>query len=172
MLWGILCSLSTLHSFAQTSTGTLAGRVLDRSGAAIPGAHIVITNPQTESKRELITASEGDYVCSALLAANYDIIVEADGLQRLVRSATIQAGTITTLDFSLAIRSANETVSVDSASPQLQYETYQISGVITRQQVDALPLNGRSFLELTKLEPGARAPIRASGNRLLVPILG
>ena len=172
MLWGILCSFATLYAFAQTSTGSLAGRVVDPSGAAIPGAHIVITNQQTGFKRELITGADGDYATTALFAANYDVSAEGEGFQRLVRSATIQAGTTTNLDFSLGIRSANESVSVDSASPQLQYETHQVSGVITEQQVDALPLNGRSFLELAKLEPGAQAPIRASGNRLLVPILG
>jgi hypothetical protein len=172
ILWEIILSFAGICASAQAPTGTLAGRIVDPTGAAIRGAHIAITNQQMGSKRALRTASEGDYVATALFAGSYEVVAEADGFQRLMRSATVEAGTTTTLDFSLPIGTANETLSVGIASPQIQYDTHQISGVITQDQVEALPLNGRSFLELSKLEPGTQAPTRASNNRLLVPILG
>ena len=63
-------------------------------------------------------------------------------------------------------------VTVDGASPQIHYDSAQIGGVVTRSQVESLPLNGRSFFELAKLEPGVQPPSRASNNRTLVSVLG
>jgi hypothetical protein len=172
ILWEFILSFVGIYTFAQAPTGTLAGRVVDPTGAAIPGVHIVITNQRTGVKRELLTAANGDYNAAALFPGNYEVAAEADQFQRVTRAATIETGTTTTLDFSLPIGPASETITVGAASPQIQYDTHQVSGVVTLDQVEALPLNGRSFLELAKLEPGAQAPTRASSNRLLVPVLG
>jgi len=63
-------------------------------------------------------------------------------------------------------------VNIDAATPQIQYESSTLGGVVTREQIEGLPLNGRSFLELAKLEPGVQAPSRSNNNRTFVPILG
>src|SRR5207247_4924213 len=65
-----------------------------------------------------------------------------------------------------------ESVTVLSASPQIRYESHEVEGIISRPQIEGLPLNGRNFLELTKLEPGAQPPTKTSNNRTLVPLLG
>src|SRR5262249_49494703 len=63
-------------------------------------------------------------------------------------------------------------ITVDSASPQIRYDSHSVGGVITGSQIQNLPLNGRSFLELAKLEPGVQPPSRAQGNRTYVPGMG
>ena len=61
---------------------------------------------------------------------------------------------------------------MDTAAPLIQYEQHQVGGLVTRKQIEDLPLNGRNFLELAKLEPGVQPPTRASSNRTFVPALG
>ena len=65
-----------------------------------------------------------------------------------------------------------ESVNVDAATPQMQYESNTLGGVVTQAQIEGLPLNGRSFLELAKLEPGVQPPSRSNNNRTFVPVLG
>ena len=53
----------------------------------------------------------------------------------------------------------------------MHYDTFEVSGVTTRPVIDGLPLNGRDFLELAKLQPGAQRAARGSNNRVFVPLL-
>ncbi|HJY87157.1 MAG TPA: carboxypeptidase-like regulatory domain-containing protein, partial [Candidatus Acidoferrales bacterium] len=167
--WGLI-TLGSVH--AQAPTGTIAGRVLDPSGAAIPGARILVTNKQTGAQRVLLATNEGDYSAPALLVGVYEVTVEAPGFQRLAREAIIETGSTTTVNLTMQLGATTYTVSVDAASPQIRYDTHEVGGVVTRPQIEGLPLNGRSFLELAKLEPGAQPPTRGSNNRTFVPVLG
>ena len=97
---------------------------------------------------------------------------EAPGFQRLVREALVETGSTTTVNLAMQLGPTTETVTIDAASPQMRYDAHEVGGVVTRPQIEGLPLNGRSFLELAKLEPGAQQPTRASNNRILVPLLG
>jgi hypothetical protein len=163
-------AFATVH--AQSPTGTIAGVVTDPTGAAISGARVVITNKGTQASRELVTEVEGDYSALALPAGVYELIAEARGFERLRREVVIEAGTTTTVDLPMQVGPSSETVTVSTASPQLRYDTQEVGGVVTRPQIEGLPLNGRSFLELAKLEPGAQLPTRGSNNRAFVPVLG
>ena len=70
----------------------------------------------------------------------------------------MEAGSTTTADFILRVGDVKESVTVEGASPQMQYDSHTVGGVVTQEQIEGLPLNGRSFLELAKLEPGVQAP--------------
>jgi hypothetical protein len=98
--------------------------------------------------------------------------VEATGFRNIRRTASVEAGSSTAADFVLRVGEAKDSVTVDGASPQMSYDSHAIGGVINSRQIQELPLNGRTFLELAKLEPGVQPPARASNNRLLVTVLG
>ena len=87
----------------------------------------------------------------------------------MVRTASVEAGATTSAAFSLRLGDVKESVTVDDASPQIRYDSHSVGGVITGSEIQNLPLNGRSFLELAKLEPGVQPPARTSGNRTMVP---
>jgi hypothetical protein len=157
---------------AQAPTGALAGAVQDPSGAAAPAARVKAVNTTTGIARTITTSEQGDYIFPSLLAGEYDVSVDASGFQGMVRQALVEAGTTTTADFALRVGDAKDSVTVDAAAPQMQYDSHTVGGVITQGQIEGLPLNGRSFLELAKLEPGVQPPSRSNNNRVFVPILG
>ena len=159
-------------ALAQTQTGTITGLVTDSSGAALVGVQLTVTNRDTGQARAATTSEQGTYTAAALLPGIYDLRAEAAGFKRVERSATVEAGTTTTVDLSLELGEMTETVRVAGVQPQIRYGHHQVSGLVTREQIEGLPLNGRSFLELAKLEPGVQPPTRASSNRTFVPVLG
>ena len=157
---------------AQAPTGTIVGVVTDASGAALAGMNVAITNSQTSQSRIVNTSVEGQYGAELLPPGVYRVSVEAAGFKRLERSAAVDAGTTTTVDLKLELGDVNETVTVRAAVPLLHSDHHQVSGVVHREQIDHLPLNGRNFLELAKLEPGFTNPARLSDNRVFVSSLG
>lgn len=152
--------------------GTIAGVVRDPSGGVISGAQMQAISRTSGQTRTTVTAGPGDFSFPALLVGEYDVRAVAPGFQRMARAATVEAGSTTTVDFDMRVGDAKETVTVDAASPQIRYDSASVAGLILRSQIENLPLNGRSFLELAKLEPGVQAPSGANRNRTLVPVLG
>ena len=157
---------------AQSPTGIIAGIARDSSGAAVGGAQVKLTARATGSARTVVSSEQGDFSFPALLAGEHEVTVEAAGFQRMVRQAAVEAGTTTTVDFTLRVGEITESVTVDGAVPQMHYDSHAVGGVVVRSQIQDLPLNGRSFLELAKLEPGVQPPTRTIANRMLVPVLG
>ncbi len=157
---------------AQVPTGAIVGVVRDPSGLPVPRAQVKILNLATDLVRNGTSSEQGDYSFPSLPAGEYEIAVEAYGFPRTLRTASVEAGATTTADFTLRLGEVKESLTVEDASPQIQYDSHSVSGVITGGEIQNLPLNGRNFLELAKLEPGVQPPSRTSGNRTLVPVLG
>jgi len=149
-----LLALTPGAGYAQAPTGTIAGALSDPSGALIADAKVIITNKETGLTRAVTTEAQGNYSAAALPAGPYQIRVEAPGFAVLAREAGVEAGKTTTVNFSLTVGTTREVVNVEGASSQISYDSQAIDGVVTRLQIENLPLNGRNFLELAKLEPG------------------
>ena len=140
--------------YAQAPTGTILGTVADESGAVIPSATVTITNKATGVARQATTNAAGLYSAPALEAGEYQVRVEVAGFRTLVRDATVQAGTDTTVNAAMTLGEAKEVVTVEAATAQINYDTHNIQGVIQHEAIQDLPLNGRSFLQLAAIEPG------------------
>ena len=159
-------------AIAQTPTGSIAGVVRDPSGATVSAVQIRLVGTSTGFSRTIATSAQGDYSFPALLAGEYNVSVEAHGFLRMDRQAIVEAGTTTSADFTLRVGDTKDSVTVDGASPQIHYDSHTVGGVVTQSEIQDLPLNGRSFLELAKLEPGVQPPSRSVDGRTLVPVLG
>ncbi len=157
---------------AQVPTGVITGSVSDGTGARIAGATVTVTNKDTGLKRTVVTSNLGDYTVSVLLPGAYEVVADAPGFKRLARQTTVDAGNTATVNFSMPIGPSTDSVTVEGASPQIHQESHEVDGTITRPQIEGIPVNGRNFLELAKLEPGAQQPTRTNNNRTLVPLLG
>lgn len=141
-------------AFAQAPIGTIAGAVTDDSGGLIANAAITVINPDSGLKRELKSDPLGQFSVPALPAGRYEVRAQAPGFRQILREATVVVGSTTTVDMKLQIGAVTETVTVAAANSQIAYDAHKVDGVIGRTQIEALPLNGRSFLQLAFLEPG------------------
>ena len=159
-------------ALAHAPTGTIAGVITDPAGTTVPGVHVRITNRDSGLTRTLTTNGEGRYSAPALPPGPYLVLVEAQGFRRMEQKGTVETGKTVIFDFRLQVGEITETVTVDTTPSLIQYEGHQVGGLITRDQIENLPVNGRNPLELAKLEPGVQPPVRASSNRTFVPVLG
>ncbi|HYL39472.1 MAG TPA: carboxypeptidase regulatory-like domain-containing protein, partial [Bryobacteraceae bacterium] len=160
--------------YGQAATGAISGTVTDTSGGIIAGAAVTITNTATNASRQTAANAQGIYSAPALEAGEYQVRVEVAGFRTLVRNATVAAGTTTTVDAAVAPGETREVVTVEAATAQINYDTNNIQNSVGLSELQALPLNGRSFLQLASLEPGVTvSPGDAQHNALFtVSVLG
>ncbi|HEY4086744.1 MAG TPA: TonB-dependent receptor [Bryobacteraceae bacterium] len=147
----------------------------DQSGGIVQSASVTVTAKRTGAHRDVITDSAGVFSVPALLVGDYEIKVEAQGFRTVVRDAIVETGATTTANIGLQVGDKRDVLTVEAASAQLEYDSHSIGGVITRQQIEDLPLNGRSFLQLAFLQPGVAAsaePLGQYNRQFQVSVLG
>ena len=156
--------LSGLCSQAQTtiSTGSIQGTVTDQSGAVVPAAKISITNKSTGRLINVSTTTGGTYASGALTPDNYILRVEAQGFKTSELSVTVQVGVTASGNVKLQVGQATQVIEVQAGGLQINIEQATVEGVLTTQQIENLPTNGRNFLDLAQLEPGVQ--IQDGGN--------
>jgi hypothetical protein len=135
-------------------TGIITGTISDATGAVIPNATITITNPATGAARTTTANAEGLFSAPALPPGDYEVRAEVQGFRTVVRQATVGAGSSTTVNLPMQIGTSREVVTVEAATAQINYESHNVAGVISRENIQDIPLNGRNMLQLATLEPG------------------
>jgi len=141
---------------AQVDRGSIVGSVTDASSASIATAKITVTNLETSQAIELSTDDEGNYSAKLLRIGRYSVRVEKQGFQSAIESGVdVGINQVVRVDFSLKVGTAAETVEVSSAAPLLQTETSSLGTIETEKRITDLPLNGRNFIQLAYLGPGA-----------------
>jgi hypothetical protein len=153
--------------WAQTERGQIAGVVTDSSGAAVPGAQVVITNKATNTPVSVLSGGSGDYTAANLLPGTYKFEVTAQGFKKFVQdNIAVNASASLRLDAKLQLGQVSETIEVSTAIAQVQTENAKVSTSVPNKMVDELPLvvggEMRSPFGLVTLAPEARG----SGTRL------
>ncbi|MBV9342551.1 MAG: TonB-dependent receptor [Acidobacteria bacterium] len=153
----ILLSASTTL-FAQTtiSTGSIQGTVTDPSGAVVGSARVTIANKLTGQSLSTLTSSSGTYASGALIPGDYQVRVEVEGFKTVEMSVTVKVNTTSAANIMLTVGKAAETVEVAGSALAVNTEQATVQGVLTEQQIQNLPINGRNFLDLAQLEPGVQ----------------
>src|SRR5262245_48532885 len=151
-------TLIALPALSQStvSTGSIQGTVVDPNDAVVPGAGITITNKATGQTTKLTSSSTGTYASGALQPGQYDVRVEAKGFRTEVMNVQVQVGVTTSGNAKLTIGSATELVEVTGSTVAVNTEQATIQGVLSTEQIENLPINGRNFLDLAQLEPGVQ----------------
>jgi len=157
----ILLVVSPLMS--QQNTATITGRVLDPTGAAVPGATVTATNVQTALSRSVVSDETGTYTIPLLQIGQYDVKGELPGFKTAVVSGVVlQVAQQARLDLKLEVGSRSEIVEVTSDVPLTQTENSSIGVVIDNEKVVELALNGRNFFQLALLVPQVTPPAEGS----------
>jgi len=119
-------------SFAQQTSGNIAGRVLDPQGAAMPGVTVTARNPETGLTRNSVSDAEGLYRISALPVGTYDLTVELQGFATLEQKGIIvSVGQTVDLNFDLKVAQVSEAVTVTGESPLIETSSSSVGGVAT-----------------------------------------
>ena len=146
-----LCPL--LYSQAN---GSLSGNVVDKTGSVIAGANVRITSQANGLTRETKTDDSGHYLVPLLPPSVYTIHVESQGFKTTEqKDIRLQIAEQLEIDFSLILASVSSTVEVNANEVAVETTNPSLGQVITEQQVAQLPLNGRDFVQLASLTPGA-----------------
>ncbi len=154
----LLLSLLASAVFSQVPVGTISGTVIDPTGAVINNAAVTIKNKATGAERKIMSTADGTFSAAALPAGSYEISTQAQGFRTLQQEITVLTGTVVTVEAKMQVGQTSEVVTVEgTGAAQVNTESHSIDGVITRQKIQELPLNGRSFLQLAFLEPGVSA---------------
>ena len=161
MLQRIFVGLATIilgaQLFAQSEagTGTINGAISDPSGAAIASAKVRATNQATGLTREAETTGSGDYTLVRLPSGIYDIKVEVQGFKIASRpNVPVNVGTVATVDLTLQVGTASETITVSDEVPVVETTRSQTSTLVGEKLIRDLPINGRNFLDFVTLTPG------------------
>ncbi|MBI3894956.1 MAG: TonB-dependent receptor [Acidobacteria bacterium] len=141
--------------FAQVTTGTVSGTVSDSTGAVIPGATVTLRNTETGITRTLSTNAQGRYNAQQLSLGMFEVSAEAPGFQSVVRSGIeMTVGRQAVVDFTLQVGAVSERITVTGEAPLLETTNATVADLVTERQMRELPLNGRSFTDLTAIQPG------------------
>src|SRR5260370_5437552 len=153
---GLVVVLSIAVS-AQLPTSTLNGSVTDPQGAAVAGAQVVITSNATGLSKGTATGGDGGFAVADLTPGDYTVRVSASGFATSeFKRVRLDVGRASTLDVSLTIAKAGEVIEVTGAELAVNTTQSEVQGVVGSEEMQALPLNGRNFLELAFLIPGHR----------------
>ena len=152
----LLICLSLPLAFAQSDLGRISGFIKDPSGATVPNAKIIVRN-NSGLERQSTTNDSGYYNVTNVPAGVYTLTAEAAGFQRYeTRDNKLAPSSNLVIDATLTVGSVTQTIEVAATAAQLQTETAAVQNLVTRQQIDALEINGRNPIFMANLVPGTR----------------
>ena len=155
---GVLAGLLAFaaSAFAQKTSGTITGTVTDASGAVVADANVTVTFIQTGASRTGQSNSEGSFSFPELNPGVYNVRVTKQGFKKVeAKNIELHVSDITDVPIKLIVGAIVETVEVEATAIQVETQTGEVGDVVNGQQVRELPLNGRNFVALTTLMPGA-----------------
>ncbi|MGB2714515.1 MAG: carboxypeptidase-like regulatory domain-containing protein [Vicinamibacterales bacterium] len=162
LLVALLLTLSS-PARAQSVSGTLLGTVTDSSGAVISKAKVTVINEGTGLTRTVEADSNGDFSVPSIPTGRYTVTAEMSGFKTLALS-NVEVGVDqrVRIDLKLEVGAMTESVTVEAVSPLVQTSSSELGTTVDDQQIEALPLNGRNFVSLTRTVPGVLRGIPGS----------
>ena len=149
-------------AFAQVTTGTIVGAIVNAQGQPMPRVAVRIADAQHRIERTAQADDEGLFRVAELPPASYEITASADGFRQVsLADVVVPVDTIVRVDMQLLLRTVTESVVVTSHARPVQTGA-GLGSVFDRQRIDTLPLNGRNFLQLSLLAPGVADPAEGS----------
>ena len=156
-----LCTPS--GAWAQSVSGTILGTVTDASGSVLSNAKVTVVNEGTGFSRTVKADTNGEYTVPQLPTGRYTVTSEMTGFKAMALSnVDVGVDQRVRIDLKLEVGAMSESVSVEATAPLLQTSSSELGTTVTDEQIEALPLNGRNFVNLTRTIPGVLRGIPGS----------
>ncbi len=150
----LICSTSA-QLFAQAVSGTILGSVHDASGALVANAPITITNTATGLNRTVETDASGEFSAPSLPPGIYSLTVQTEGFKKTTLSnLVLGVDQKVRAEVTLQLGAVADTINVEGTAPVVQSDSSELGDTVTERQIKDLPLNGRDFVNLTRIIPG------------------
>lgn len=154
VLWAIL-SVIAIPTRSQTSAGSIVGVVRDSSSAVAPGAKVTVTNLGTNVSFTYVTDDTGNYFVPGLIPGQYRVSVEKSGFKTVtVPDVVVAVNQTVRVDLTMPVGQVAETVNVAAEAPLIQADQATLGQVVNNRAVSELPLNGRDYTNLLRLNTG------------------
>ena len=143
---------------AQAVYGSIAGIVLDTSGAPVPGATVTITSPERKTSDSVVTNASGNYLRDRLLPGRYELKAELTGFKGAqVSKVVVSVDTQTHVDLRLELGDMTETITVEATASQLlKTDRADVATIFEEKQLTELPVLDRNFTKFLLLTPGTQ----------------
>lgn len=149
---------------AQTFRGSIVGSVIDSSGAALPAAKVVAVNKGTGVTRETVATDSGDFTLPDLALGMYTVTVSKDGFQtQRIDNVEVAVSRTTNLTAKLGVAQQSTLVEISATAATLETTSSTLASVVGPKMVQDLPMNGRDFRQMLKMNPGV-SPASSSVN--------
>ena len=157
--------LAVPAAMAQSSGASLAGRVADESGAALPGVTVTVTNVATGLTRTEVTGRDGGYRFPLLPVGKYTVTADLSGFASVTRpNVELNVATQRELNFSLKQAAVREQITVTAEAPLIATEP-AVGTIVSQRELENLPLNGRQFANLGSLAPGTTLSVNSDPTK-------
>ena len=165
---------SALHGTAAAQTaGTLAGRVLDESGAVLPGVTVSARHTNTRLERTTTSDAQGRYTLASLPPGPYELRAELSGFRPLLRTGlTLTIAQALAVDLTMTVGGLAEAVTVIGDASPVNTRTGELSYLVDERAIEELPLNGRNYTDLALLQPTVVAYPHRDGGSVVAHGLG
>ena len=153
----MICALPAPGLMAQSraTTADVTGVAVDQSGAVLPGVTVTATNRDTGISRTVFTEGDGSFAIPALPVGVYSIVAALDGFATAeVQDVALALGATVSLEIPLAVAGTTEQVTVVASVPLVDVQKTVVSTVVSQEQIETLPINGRNFISFSIITPG------------------
>jgi len=158
----LLLSYQPAQAQSNVQAGSIQGVVTDPQGGVVPDAKVTITNKDTGATLDTTSTSAGTFTSGSLVPGNYTVRVEAPSFKTVTGTYVVQINQVSSATIKLELGASSTVVEVSGQAVSVNTDQAQVSGSLTTQQIENLPVNGRNFLDLAQLEPGVQ--IQDGGN--------
>ena len=151
-------SLLAILAGAAAAQQAILGTVTDSSGAAIPGAAVVVTNTGTNALFRAQTDAQGFYTVPSIPTGHYSVAADAAGFKKTVRSGiTIEVEKRAQVDITLQVGTLSESVEVVGEAPLVDTASATQGNVVNERTIEDLPTNGRNAFSLMMLSSSVKS---------------
>jgi Carboxypeptidase regulatory-like domain len=159
-----LLLMTSTWAYAQMVNSTLQGRVLDATGAGLPGATVTAVNASTGLTRAATSSAVGEYTIDGLPAGDYTVTAEKQGFKESAKKIRLDLGASGNLDFTVGVGSVQTQIEVQDVGAVAEPTRTMVSEVIDQRKIENLPVNGREFIDFALLAPGVTIGNTTSGS--------